>query len=80
MVRIIETEVYSRVVGYYRPVQQFNVGKRAEFEERYLIGDYDGKGKEKRSEAQDQGNQGTQDTQQGRTYGAKELSQGDGVE
>ncbi len=27
-------EVYSRVVGYYRPVQQFNVGKQEEFRER----------------------------------------------
>jgi len=28
------TEVYSRVVGYYRPVQNWNIGKRQEFEER----------------------------------------------
>jgi len=27
-------EVYSRVVGYYRPVQQFNIGKVQEFHER----------------------------------------------
>jgi anaerobic ribonucleoside-triphosphate reductase len=27
-------EVYSRVVGYIRPVQQFNEGKQAEFEDR----------------------------------------------
>lgn len=27
-------EVYSRVVGYYRPVQQFHIGKRQEFKER----------------------------------------------
>lgn len=27
-------EVYSRVVGYYRPVQQFNIGKKQEFSER----------------------------------------------
>jgi ribonucleoside-triphosphate reductase len=26
-----ETEVYSRVVGYLRPVKQWNEGKRAEF-------------------------------------------------
>ena len=26
--------VYSRVVGYYRPTENFNVGKRAEFEDR----------------------------------------------
>ncbi|MCK4300966.1 MAG: ribonucleoside triphosphate reductase, partial [Planctomycetes bacterium] len=27
-------EVYSRVVGYLRPVQQWNKGKRAEYDER----------------------------------------------
>ena len=27
-------EVYSRVVGYIRPVQQWNEGKQAEFEDR----------------------------------------------
>lgn len=29
-----QTEVYSRVVGYYRPVQQWNRGKQAEFIDR----------------------------------------------
>jgi len=29
-----KTEVYSRVVGYYRPVQQMNPGKKAEFHDR----------------------------------------------
>jgi ribonucleoside-triphosphate reductase (formate) len=29
-----QTEVYSRVVGYYRPVQQWNKGKQAEFVDR----------------------------------------------
>ncbi|HQE25467.1 MAG TPA: anaerobic ribonucleoside-triphosphate reductase, partial [Candidatus Atribacteria bacterium] len=29
-----ETEVYSRVVGYYRPVQRWNKGKQEEFKER----------------------------------------------
>ncbi len=28
------TEVYSRVVGYYRPVQNWNKGKKEEFEVR----------------------------------------------
>ena len=28
------TEIYQRVVGYYRPVQQYNSGKKAEFEQR----------------------------------------------
>ena len=27
----METEVFSRVVGYYRPVQNWNDGKREEF-------------------------------------------------
>lgn len=29
-----ECEVFSRVVGYYRPVQQWNKGKQAEFAQR----------------------------------------------
>ncbi|MFA5879410.1 MAG: anaerobic ribonucleoside-triphosphate reductase [Candidatus Margulisiibacteriota bacterium] len=29
-----ETEVYSRVVGFYRPVKQWNPGKQEEFTER----------------------------------------------
>jgi ribonucleoside-triphosphate reductase len=29
-----ETEIYSRVVGYLRPVEQWNVGKQAEFQVR----------------------------------------------
>ena len=31
---VIPTEIYSRVVGYYRPVNQYNKGKQAEFEDR----------------------------------------------
>lgn len=27
-------EKFSRAMGYYRPVDNFNIGKRAEFEER----------------------------------------------
>lgn len=30
----IKTEVYSRVSGYFRPVAQWNNGKREEFAER----------------------------------------------
>lgn len=30
-------EVYSRTVGYIRPVDQWNDGKRAEFKDRVLI-------------------------------------------
>jgi ribonucleoside-triphosphate reductase len=29
-----ETEVYSRVVGYLRPVSQYNLGKQKEFQAR----------------------------------------------
>lgn len=29
-----ETEVYSRVVGYIRPVKQWNKGKQAEYSDR----------------------------------------------
>lgn len=29
-----ETEVYSRVVGYIRPIKQWNKGKQAEFSDR----------------------------------------------
>ena len=28
------TEVYSRVVGYFRPVQNWNEGKKVEFKDR----------------------------------------------
>jgi len=31
---VIPTEVYSRVVGYFRPVNQWNNGKKEEFSER----------------------------------------------
>ncbi len=31
-----KTEVYSRVVGYYRPVSQWNLGKKQEFAERQV--------------------------------------------
>jgi len=30
----IPCEIYSRVVGYYRPVNQWNKGKQSEFEDR----------------------------------------------
>ncbi|KKR06113.1 MAG: hypothetical protein UT34_C0001G0153 [candidate division WS6 bacterium GW2011_GWF2_39_15] len=34
VVRRQKCEVYSRVVGYIRPVQQWNKGKQAEFVDR----------------------------------------------
>jgi ribonucleoside-triphosphate reductase len=30
-------EVYSRVVGYIRPVEQWNPGKQSEFEDRRMF-------------------------------------------
>lgn len=30
----LPTEIYSRVVGYFRPVQNWNEGKKAEFADR----------------------------------------------
>jgi hypothetical protein len=33
----IPVEVYSRVVGYFRPVSQWNKGKQKEFEERHIF-------------------------------------------
>lgn len=34
-----ECEVFSRSMGYIRPVSNFNIGKRAEFEERKVFGE-----------------------------------------
>jgi anaerobic ribonucleoside-triphosphate reductase len=36
-IKAIRTEVYSRVVGYYRPVRDWNRGKQEEFSEREYI-------------------------------------------
>ena len=36
-VRAVPCEVYSRVVGYCRPVSQWNEGKKQEFSERAEI-------------------------------------------
>jgi anaerobic ribonucleoside-triphosphate reductase len=33
----VKAEVYSRVVGYYRPVANWNDGKREEFNERNYL-------------------------------------------
>lgn len=42
-----ETEVYSRVVGYIRPVKQWNAGKQAEYKDRVEFNPID-KGANKR--------------------------------
>lgn len=36
-VKAIRTEIYSRVVGYYRPVQDWNTGKQEEFRQRAYV-------------------------------------------
>ena len=33
----VRTEIYSRVVGYFRPVDQWNIGKKEEYAERETI-------------------------------------------
>jgi anaerobic ribonucleoside-triphosphate reductase len=37
-----ETEVYSRIVGYYRPVKNWNHGKKAEYYKRVTYDEYKG--------------------------------------
>ena len=32
-----KTECYTRIVGYYRPIHNFNPGKRQEYNERKLF-------------------------------------------
>jgi ribonucleoside-triphosphate reductase (formate) len=39
-VKKIPCEVYSRVVGYFRPVKNWNIGKQQEFDDRKV---YDAK-------------------------------------
>jgi len=36
-VKVVPCEVYSRVVGYFRPVQSWNIGKQQEFNERKTV-------------------------------------------
>jgi len=33
----LDCEVYSRVIGYYRPVKNWNLGKQEEFKERIVF-------------------------------------------
>lgn len=42
----IPCEVYSRIVGYYRPIRNWNKGKQAEFKDRkaYEVQKGDGDG------------------------------------
>ncbi len=40
-VKAIKTEVYSRIVGYYRPVQDWHLGKQQEFKERAVLSNMD---------------------------------------
>ncbi len=32
-----ECEVWTRVMGYYRPVSEFNIGKKSEYKERIFF-------------------------------------------
>jgi hypothetical protein len=32
-----ECEIWTRVMGYYRPVSEFNIGKKSEYGERMLF-------------------------------------------
>ena len=32
-----ECEIWTRVMGYYRPVSEFNIGKKSEYAERLLF-------------------------------------------
>ncbi len=36
-VKVVPCEIYSRVVGYFRPVQNWNPGKQQEFKERKTV-------------------------------------------
>jgi hypothetical protein len=36
--KVVPCEIYSRVVGYFRPVSQWNRGKQQEFRERKYTG------------------------------------------
>lgn len=36
-IKAVKCDVYSRVVGYYRPVQDWNRGKREEFADRAMV-------------------------------------------
>ncbi|HIE32542.1 MAG TPA: hypothetical protein EYP81_00635 [Thermodesulfobacteriaceae bacterium] len=36
-VKVVPCEIYSRVVGYFRPVQNWNSGKQQEFSERKTV-------------------------------------------
>jgi len=52
-VKVIPTEVYSRVVGYYRPVQNWNKGKQEEFKQRKYLKGYRVEGEDDKSNSRD---------------------------
>ena len=35
----VDTEVYTRIVGYYRPISRWNKGKQAEYDDRIVFED-----------------------------------------
>lgn len=40
-IKAVRTEVYSRIVGYYRPIDVWNKGKQDEFALRHVISNMD---------------------------------------
>jgi anaerobic ribonucleoside-triphosphate reductase len=36
-IKVVRCEIFSRVVGYYRPVQDWNEGKKEEFKDRKYL-------------------------------------------
>jgi hypothetical protein len=40
-IKAVRCEVYSRIVGYYRPVQDWHSSKKQEFKERYVRSNMD---------------------------------------
>lgn len=45
-----ETEVFSRIVGYFRPIENWNAGKRQEFDDRQMFSEDTIKGVKKQLE------------------------------
>jgi len=37
LIKVIKAEVWSRVVGYYRPVRDYNLAKKAEYHDRHQM-------------------------------------------
>jgi len=55
----IPVECYSRIVGYFRPVKQWNEGKKEEFKERVTV-DGNNLHNHRRFQIKDSGENGTE--------------------